>query len=151
MWHSSNILERHYLIREVIKNRLNWSIAYCHSGQKLLSSRLLSKNTNIKIYRSTVLPVVLCGWETWSLTLREGHRLRVIKNGVPRRIFWTKRDDIIGGSRSLHNEALNNLFFSSDIIRTIKSRRMRLAGHVVRMRGNVGVYRFLVETGKEGD
>jgi hypothetical protein len=75
----------------------------------------------------------------------------MIKKGVLRGIFGTKRDDVIVGCRNLHNEALNNLYISSDIIRTIKSRRMRLARHAVRVRGTENVYRFLVETGMEGD
>jgi hypothetical protein len=64
--------------------------------QDLLSSSLLSKNTKIKIYRTIILPVVLYGCETWSLTLREEHRLRVFKNRVLRRIFGPKRDEVTG-------------------------------------------------------
>jgi hypothetical protein len=79
------------LIREKIKRRRN---ACYHSVQKLLSSRLLSKNLKIRIYvyKTIILPVVLCGCETWSLTLREEHRLRVFENRVLRRIFGPKRD-----------------------------------------------------------
>jgi hypothetical protein len=73
------------------------------------------------------LPVVLYGCETWSLTLREEHRLRVFENGVLRRIFGPKRDEATGGWRKLHNKELNN------IIRMIKSRRMRWTGHVARI------------------
>jgi hypothetical protein len=75
------------------------------------------------------------GCETWSLTLREEHRLRVFENGMLRRIFGQKRDEEIGGWRKLHNE-LHNLFGSPSISRIIKSRRMRWAGHVARM-GNI--------------
>ena len=64
-------------IQEVIKSRLKLANACYHSVQNLLSSSLLSKNIKIKIYRTIILPVVLCGCETWSLTLREGHRLRM--------------------------------------------------------------------------
>jgi hypothetical protein len=64
--------------------------------QDLLSSSLLSKNTKIKIYRTIILPVVLCGCETWSLTRREEHRMRVLENRVLRRIFGPKRDEITG-------------------------------------------------------
>jgi hypothetical protein len=74
--------------------------------QDLLSSSLLSKNIKIKIYRTIVLPVVLYRCETWSLTLREQHRLRVFKNRVLRRIFGPKRDEIPGEWRGLYNEEL---------------------------------------------
>ena len=67
-----------------------------HSVQKLLSSRLLSKNLKIKIYRTMILPVILYGCESWSLTLREEHRLRVFENGALRRIFGPKRDEVTG-------------------------------------------------------
>ena len=67
-----------------------------HQGQSLLSSSLLSKNVNIKIYRIIILPVVLCGCETWSLALREECRLRVFDNRVLRKIFGPKRDEVTG-------------------------------------------------------
>jgi hypothetical protein len=112
--------------------------------QNLLSSRLLSKNIKIRIYKSIILPVVLYGCETWSLTLREEHRLRVFKNRVLRRIFGPKRDEVTGEWRKLHNEELHNLYSSPNIIRTIKSRRMRWAGHVARMGEYRNAYRILV-------
>jgi hypothetical protein len=68
--------------------------------------------------------------ETWSLTLREEQRLRVFENRVLRGIFGTKRDEVTGGWRRLHNEELYNLYSSPSTIRMIKSRRMRWAGHV---------------------
>jgi hypothetical protein len=105
---------------------------------------LLSKNTKIKIYRSIILPVVLYGCETWSLTLREEHRLRVFENRVLRRIFGPKKDGVIGEWKRLHNEELNDLYSSPNIIRVIKSRRMRWAGHVARMGEGRGAYRILV-------
>jgi hypothetical protein len=95
-----------------------------------LSSRLLSKNVKIRIYKTIILPVVLYGCETWSLTLREEHRLRVFENRVLRGIFGPKRDEVIGGWRKLHNEELHNLYCLPSIIRMVKSRRMRWAGHV---------------------
>ena len=101
--------------------------------QNLLSSRLLSKNLKIKIYRNIILPLVLYGCETWSLTLREERRLRVFENWVLRRIFGHKRDEVTGEWKKLHNEELNVLYSSPNIVRVIKSRRMRLAGHVARM------------------
>jgi hypothetical protein len=75
------------LIQEEIKRRLNSGSACYHSVQNLLSSRLLSKNLKIRIYRTIILPVVLYGREGWSQTLREEHRLRVFENRVRRRIF----------------------------------------------------------------
>ena len=87
---------------------------------------------------SIILPFVLYGCETWSLTLREERRLRVFENRVLRRIFGPKRDEVTGKWRKLHNEELNNLYTSPNIMRVIKSRRMRWAGHVARMgRGEV--------------
>jgi hypothetical protein len=83
------------------------------------------------------------GCETWSLTLREEHRLRVFENRVLRRIFGPKREED-GSWRILHNDELHSLYSSPNIVRTIKSRRMRLAGHVARMGEGRGVYRVLV-------
>ena len=85
----------------------NVSLACYHSVQNLLSPSLLSKNLKIKIYRTTILPVVLYGCETWSLTLREQRRLRVFENRVLRRIFGPKRDEVTREWRKLHNEELN--------------------------------------------
>jgi hypothetical protein len=112
--------------------------------QNLLSSRLLSKNTKIRVYRSMILPVVLYGCETWSLTLREEQRLKVFENRVLRRIFGPKRDEVTGEWRRLHNEELNDLYSSPNIIWVIKSRRMRWSGHVTRMGEKRGAYRILV-------
>jgi hypothetical protein len=100
---------------------------------------LLFKNIKIRIYKSITLPVVLYGCETWSSTLREEHRLRVFENRVLRRIFGPKRDEVTGGWRKLHNEELHNLYSSRNIIRMIKSRRMRWAGHVARV-GRSGMH-----------
>jgi len=83
-------------IAEEIKSRLRSGNACYHSVQKLLSSRLLSKNVKIKICRTVVLPVVLYGCETWSLTLREERKLRVFENMVFRRIFGPRRDEVTG-------------------------------------------------------
>jgi hypothetical protein len=85
---------------------------------------LLSKNLKIRIYKTIILPVVLYGCETWSLTLREEYRLRVLENRVLRRIFESKRDEVTGEWRKLHNEELHDLY-SSSIIRITKSRRMK--------------------------
>jgi hypothetical protein len=95
--------------------------------------------------------VVLYGRENWSLTLREERRLRVFENTVLRRIFGPKRDEETGGWRKLHNEELHNLYSSPSIMKIIKSRRMRWAGHVARMGENRNSYRLLVESQKERD
>jgi hypothetical protein len=97
-----------------------------------LSSRLLSGNIKVKIYKTVILSVVLYGCDTLSLTLREGHRLRAFENRVLR-IFGPNRDEVTGERRKLHNEELHILHSSPDIIRQIKSRRTRWAGHVARM------------------
>jgi hypothetical protein len=89
-----------------------------------LSFHLISKNLNIKIYRTVILPVVLYGCETWSPTLREEHRLRVFENRMLRKLFRSKREED-GSWRKLHNDELHSLYSSLSIVRMIKSRRMR--------------------------
>jgi hypothetical protein len=91
-----------------------------------------------------LMPLVLYGCETWSLTLREEQRLMVFENRVLRRIFGPKRDGATGEWRRLHNEELSDLYSSPNIIRVIKSRRMRWVGRVARMGGKRGEYRILV-------
>jgi hypothetical protein len=90
-------------------------------SRTFLSSRLLSRNVNIKIFQTTTLLLVLYGCETWSLTLRKEHRLRVFENRVLRRIFGLKREEVTGGWRKLCNEELHNLS------------QMGGAGHVARI------------------
>jgi hypothetical protein len=111
----------------------------CETGFKLLRAifRIVS------LLQTIISPVVLYGCETWSLTLRKELRLRVFENRVLRRIFGPKRDEETGGWRKVYNEELHNLFSSPSIIRTIKSRRMRWAGHVARMEKR-NAYRILV-------
>jgi hypothetical protein len=106
--------------------------------QNLLSSSLLSKNLKISIYRTIILFVVLYGRESWSLTLRGERRLRVL-----RRIFGPTRDKVREWGK-LHNEKLNALYSSSNILWVIKSRRMKWAGHVACMGEGRDVYRVLV-------
>ena len=110
-------------IQEEIKSRLKSGNACYHSVQNLLSSSLLSKNIKIKIHRSIILPVVMHGCETWSLILREELRFRVSENRVLRKIFEPKRDDVTGEWRKQHTEELNDLYYSPNNFRMIKSRR----------------------------
>jgi hypothetical protein len=131
-------------MHEEINRRLNSENACCHWVQSLLSSRPLSRNVKVKIYKTIILPVVFYGSETWSLTLREERRLRVYENRVLRRIFGPKRDEVTEEWRNLHNGELHNLYSSPDIIGQIKSRRMSWAGHVARMEEGRHVYRVLV-------
>jgi hypothetical protein len=139
----TTLTDQNYM-HEEIKSRLNSGNACYHAVQSLLSSRLLSRNLQVKIYKTIILRVVLYGCETWSVTLREEHRLRVFENRVLRRIFGPKRDEVTGEWRKLHIGELRNLYSSPDIIRQIKSRRMRWAGHVARMGEGRNVYRVLV-------
>jgi hypothetical protein len=99
-----------------------------------------------KIYKTIILPVVLYGCETWTLTLRAEHGLRVFENRALRKIFRSKKDEVTegGGWRRLHNEELHNLYSSPSIIRMIKSTRMRCAGTVARMGEKRNAYRILV-------
>jgi hypothetical protein len=127
-------------IHEEIRSRLNSGNAV----QNLLSSRMLSRNVKIKIYKTIILPLVLYGYETWSLTLREEHRLRVFENRVLRRIFGPKSDEVTGGWRKLHNQELHGLYSSPSIVRVIKASRMRWAGHVAHMGEVKGSYNNLV-------
>jgi hypothetical protein len=105
----------------------------------------------VKIYKTIILRVILHGCETWSLSLREEHRLRVFENRVLRRIFGPKRDEVTGRWTKLHSGELHNLYSSPDIIRQIKSRRIRLAGHVARMGEGRNFTRFWWESPKEKD
>ena len=93
--------------------------------QNLLSSSLLSKNLKIKIYKTIILRVVLCGCETWSLTLREESRLGVFENRGLRRIFGPKRAEVTGEWRKLYNEEFNDLYWLPNNIQVIKLRRMK--------------------------
>jgi hypothetical protein len=107
--------------------RVFWLLSF--GAEFVLSSSLLPRN--IKIHRSIILPV-LYGYETWSLTMMDEHRLRVLENRVLRKIFGPKRDQVTEWRR-LHSEELHDLYFSLNIIRVIKSRRMRWVQHAARM------------------
>jgi hypothetical protein len=119
-------------IRDEIKSRLNLGNASYYSDQNLLSYYVISKNIRIKIYKTVILPIVLYGCETSSLTLGEEHRPRVFENRVLRKIFGPKREEVESWIK-LHNDELHDLYSSLNIVRVIKSRRMRWAGHVSRM------------------
>jgi len=108
--------------------------------QNPLSSRLLSKNTKFKIYRIIILPVVMNGFETWSLTLKEERRLRVFENRVLRRIFGPKRVEVTGSGENYIMRSFM-IFSSPNIIRVIKSRRISFAGYVALMGVRKGAYR----------
>ena len=104
-------------IQEKIKSRFKVGNACYYSVQNLLSSSLLSKKLKIKIYRTIILPVVLYGCETWSLTLREERRLRVFENRVLRRVFRPERDEVTEEWRKLNNEELSDLYSLPNIVR----------------------------------
>jgi hypothetical protein len=130
-------------IYDEIKSRLNSRNACYYSVQNILSSCLISKNLKIQIYKTVILPVVLYGCETWSHTLGEEHRLRVFENRVLRRIFGPKSEED-GSWIKLRNDELHNLYSSPNIVRVIKSRRMRWVGHVARIGEGRDVHRVLV-------
>jgi hypothetical protein len=104
---------------------------------------LLSKNIKIKKYKTTILPVILNACKNWSLTLREKRRLQIFENWALKNLFGSKRDEVTGKWRKVHIEELYNLY-SPNIIRLIKSRRTRWAGHAARKGECRGVHRVLV-------
>jgi hypothetical protein len=105
---------------------------------------MLPKIIKYKIYRTMIFPVVLYRCETWSLTLSEEHRLKVFENRALRRMFGLKWDYVRREWRKLHNDGFNDLYCSPNIVRVIKSRRIRWTGHVERMGKRRGVNRLLV-------
>jgi len=109
-----------------------------------LSSSLLPKNLKIRIYKTIILPVVLYGCETWSLTLSEERWLTVSENKVLRRALGPKRDEVTGEWRKLHNEELYDLYALPNSVWVIKSRRMRWKEHVAHVGERIGIYRILV-------
>jgi hypothetical protein len=96
---------------------------------------------NIKEYRTIILPVVLCGCETWSLTLREEYRMRVFENWVLKNVFGPNRDEVTGDWRKLHKEKRHYFYSSPNIIRVIRSRKMTWKGLMTCVGYKRGVYR----------
>jgi hypothetical protein len=94
---------------------------------------VIKKTVQARVHRTIIL-AILCGCKTWSFTLSEEHSLRVFENRILRRIFGPKRDEATGGWRQLYNEGLHDLYCPGNFTRMVKSRRMRWAGHVARMR-----------------
>ncbi|PSN39682.1 hypothetical protein C0J52_14416 [Blattella germanica] len=111
--------------------------------ERLVSSQLFSKNIKLKIYKTVILPVILYGCETWTLTLRDEKRLRVFENKVLRKMYGPERDEATGEWRRLQNTELKDLYGKPDIIRKIKSHRLRRAGQVARMGDERGVRKIL--------
>ena len=128
-----------YDLNMAYKTPLHIKLEVCSVGAKLFSNLLstiksLVYDTKVfKIHRTITLPVVLYGSNTWSLTLRDERRLRVFENRVLRRVFGPKRDELRGEWRKLHNEELSDLYALPNMVRVVKSKRMRWAGHVARM------------------
>ena len=119
------------------------------SVQKPFYSNLIHKNIKIRTYRNIILHVVFYGCEIWSFTLKKERRVKVFENRVLRRIFGPKRDEITGERRKLHNEELYDLYCLQNIVRVIKSRRVRWAGHVARMGERRDEYSGLMGRSKE--
>jgi hypothetical protein len=134
------------LVQRENKMRLNSGNACLTHSPEPLSSYVLSKNIKIRIYNTVILPMVLYGCETWSLTLTKEHRVRMFEYRVLRRIFGPKRDEVMGEWREMHNEELHDLYSSPSMssIRIMKVRMMRWAGHVARMGEKRNAYRLLV-------
>ena len=112
-----------------------------HSVQNVLSSSLLSRNVKIETQKTNTACVVLHGCETWSLTLREQRRLRIFQNRVLKRILGPERDEETWEWRRLHKKELYSLCSSPNIIRLMKSKRLRRAGHVACMGDRRSAYR----------
>ena len=132
-------------IREEIKSRQKSGNACYNSEQNLLSSSFVSKNINIRIYRTIILPVVLCGCETWSLPLRKQRKVKefdrrvLIKECGP--VEEKDEEKVTRQWRELHEEELYDLYSSPNVIPEMKSRRLRWPGHVAYMGDKKGAYR----------
>ena len=134
-------------IQEEIKCRLKGGSYYL--VQTLLSSRLLSKSLKIKIYKTIILPDVLYGCESWSLTSRDECRLKLFENRILRRIFGPKRDEN-GELRRLQNEEIHSLYRSPNIVKVIKSSKLKWAGYISGMEEDRSSSKILTDkhTGK---
>jgi hypothetical protein len=113
-------------------------------SRTFLSFCLLPKNINIRVHKTIIMPAVLYGCEICSLTLRQEYTLRVFDNSMVKGIFGARRNEVTREWRKLHNEELRDLYSSPNIIRMIKSRRIRCVGHVARMGEERNAYRLLV-------
>ena len=127
-------------IQKETKSRWKSENACYNLVHNLLSSSLISRNLKTKICRTISLSVVVYGYETWSLILREERRLRGFENRVLRRIFGPKRDEVTGDWRKLHIEELNDLYSLLNVVRVMTSRRFGWAGHIVFMGERRGVF-----------
>jgi len=126
-------LKKEDIVNMVISTPLRDLPIRRNQSLKSADDRYIRILKNTMICRTIILPVVLYGCETWSLTLREERKLRVFENKVLRRIFGPRKEEVTEEWRRLHNEELNDLYCSPNIVRVIKLRRMRWAGHVARM------------------
>jgi len=138
-------LKNQISIQEEIKSRSKLGNVCYYSVRNLLSSSLLSKNLKIKIHRTIILLVISYGCATWSLTLREESRMRVFENRVLKRIFGCKRDEVTGEWSRLHNEGLNDMYCTSNIIRVIKSRKVALSFRF-RYHNNISIFLLFIGT-----
>ncbi|KAJ4445569.1 hypothetical protein ANN_12250 [Periplaneta americana] len=132
-------------------NAISRMMSETRSARELRDETRKTNATNTASESDIILPVVLYGCETWTLTLREEQRLRVSENKALSKLFGAKRDEVTGEWRKLHNAELHALYSSPDIIRNIKSRRLRWAGHVARMGESRNAYRVLVGRPEEKD
>ena len=139
MWNSSdlgNSISKSNCIQEEIKNRFKSGNSFSHSVKNLVSSSLLSKNIKIRIHITKIFPVILSECETWSLTLREKHRLRVFKNRVLRKVLGPKKYEVTSGEDYIMKSFM--ICTPHHIIWVTKSRRITWAGHVEHMRERRG-------------
>jgi hypothetical protein len=152
MCHSSNIWEQEQQIKMLFKRKLSGDrirvIIATIRPRNFCLLICFQKNVKIRTHKTIILHVVLWVCETWSLTLRQKHRLRVFENMVLRTIFGPKRDEATGGWRKRYREELRDLCYWLSIIRIMKSRRMKWAGHVARMGMKRTACRLLVRNTK---
>ena len=124
---SNNEVKKEILIRIAAASRCSWAI------NKILQSRILSRDTKIKAYTSIIRPIATYGCETWSMTKEMNNRMEVFENGILRRIYGPVRDEESGAWRRRHNAELRELSKLPPITSHIRAQRLRWAGHVARM------------------